>query len=46
MTEEDADMGTVGPFVVGVLGLEVVLKNVNWGPKRMEMVKVGLDLGP
>ena len=43
VTKENSDAGAVGPFVVGVPSLKVVVEDIDGGPKRMKMCKVGFD---
>ena len=43
MTQEDSNSGSVGPFVMGLLGLETRFEHVTRRPERMEVFQVGFD---
>lgn len=45
VAEEDTDTGAVGPFVVGVLGLEGSLENIYGTAEGVEVEEVGVDVG-
>lgn len=45
VTEEDADSGAVGPFVMGVLSLQGSLEDVDGAAKGVEVEEVGVNVG-
>jgi hypothetical protein len=45
VTEEDSNPRTIAPLIVGVMGLQIVVEDVDGRAERMKVVKVGFNLG-